>query len=83
MTLPPEIAAPSPLPVVPGASPIGMQALDIIASILEDASPGLAEIKLNLRKCMAHYPGAPERALLAHLVETSNRVNSEGGKRQP
>lgn len=79
----PEIAAPAQFPVMPGVTSIGIQALDIITSILEDPSPGLAEVKLHLRKCVGDYPGAPEQALLAHLMETSSRVNSEGGEGQP
>lgn len=80
LALAPEITAPAQFPGMPRATPIGVQALEIIASILEDESPGLAEIKLHLRKCVAAYPGAPERALLAHLMETSQRVNAEGGE---
>lgn len=82
LTRTPETRAPAQFPVMPGVTPIGIQALDIIVSILEDPSPGLAEVKLNLRKCLGDYPGAPERALLAHLMETSSRVNSEGGEGQ-
>ena len=58
------------------ASPIAEQALEIIFSILEDPSPGLAEVQLRLRQCLAAHPGRPERALLAHLLETSRRVNA-------
>lgn len=83
LTLTADIAAPAQFPVMPGATPIGIQALEIIGSILEDPSPGLAEIKLHLRKCLADYPCAPERALLAHLMETSNRMNSEGREERP
>lgn len=83
MTLNPETAAPAQFPSLSGATPIGVQALDIINSILEDASPGLAGIKLHLRRCLADHPGSPERALLAHLMETSSRVNSEWGDDSP
>ena len=83
LTRTPGAGTQMPFPVMSGVTPIGIQALDIIASILEDASPGLAEIKLRLRKCVADYPGAPEQALLAHLMETSSRVNSEGGEERP
>lgn len=61
-------------------SPLQGQAADIIASIFADPSPDLAEVKRNLRKCVAAHPGAPELALLAHLMETSERVNAEGAE---
>lgn len=64
------------VPAVPGISEVGLQAQEIIASILEDPTPGLAEVKLRLRRCVAAHPGFPERALLAHLMETSDQVNS-------
>lgn len=83
LTRTPGAGTQAPFPVMPGVTPIGIQALDIITSILEDPSPGLAEIKLHLRRCLGDYPGAPEQALLAHLMETSSRVNSEGGEGQP
>ncbi|MUU71262.1 hypothetical protein [Pseudarthrobacter sp. GA104] len=67
----------------PDASPLAAQALDIISSILEDPSPGLAEIKLRLRRCLAAYPRRPELALLAHLMETSSLVNPMGGETLP
>lgn len=70
-------------PTAPGTSPIAAQALDIISSILEDPSPGLAEVKHRLRRCLATHPGHPELALLAHLLETSSRVNPEGGETLP
>lgn len=83
LTRTPDTGAPAHFPVMPGVTPIGIQALDIITSILEDPSPGLAEVKLRLRTCLGAYPGAPEQALLAHLMETCSRVNSEGGEGQP
>lgn len=61
----------------PDTDPIAAQALEIIFSILEDPSPGLAEVQLRLRQCMAAHPGRPERALLAHLLETSRRANAK------
>lgn len=67
----------------PDASPIAEQSLDIISSILEDPSPGLVEIKLRLRQCLAAYPRHPELALLAHLVKTSSLVNPKGGETLP
>ena len=67
----------------PDANPIAAQALEIIFSILEDRSPGLAEVQLRLRQCMASHPGRPERALLAHLLETSRRVNANDGNGCP
>lgn len=67
----------------PDASPLAAQALDIIWSILEDPSPGLADIKLRLRRCLAAYPRHPELALLAHLMETSSMVNPNGGETLP
>lgn len=66
-------------PVTPHLSPIGVQALEIISSILDDPSPGLADIKLRLRSCVANHPGHPEQALLAHLTERSSRANSKSG----
>ena len=83
LTRTPETVAPAQFPGMPGGTPIGIQALDIITSILEDPSPGLAGVQVHLRKCLGDYPGAPERALLAHLMETSSRVNSEGVEGQP
>ncbi|WP_426227111.1 hypothetical protein [Pseudarthrobacter sp. DSP2-3-2b1] len=56
-------------------TPLGLQAREIIDSILDDVSPGLAEVKWRLRKCLAAHPGSPEQALLAHLMETSELVN--------
>lgn len=61
----------------PPVTPIGLQAQEIIASILDDPAPGLAEVQYRLREYVAAYPGFPERALLAHLMETSEAVNSE------
>ena len=75
--------SPARYPLAPDATPIGAQALEIIFSILEDPSPGLGEVKLRLRQCLADHPGCPERALLAHLVETSSRVNQGDGERLP
>lgn len=60
-----------------GITPIGRQAFDIIGSILDDPSPDLIEVKRRLGKCLAANPGSPERALLAHLRETSELVNAE------
>ncbi|HEY9358622.1 MAG TPA: hypothetical protein VIQ52_20155 [Arthrobacter sp.] len=58
-------------------SALGLQAQEIIASVLEDPAPDLAEVQDRLRGYLAAYPGFPERALLAHLMETSDRVNAE------
>lgn len=63
--------------------PIAGQALEIIFSILEDPSPGLVEVQLRLRRCLAAHPGRPERALLAHLLETSRCVNAADGNGCP
>ncbi len=71
-----RLVHPGPYSAAPDANPIAAQALEIIFSILEDPSPGLAEVQLRLRRCMAAHPGRPERALLAHLVETSRCVNA-------
>lgn len=60
-----------------GFSAIGWQAYEIITSILEDPSPGLTEVKGRLHRCLDAYPGAPEKALLAHLTATS-RAASDG-----
>jgi hypothetical protein len=61
-----------------GGSPLQGQAYDIIASILDDPSPKLDEVKERLLRCLAAHPRAPELALLAHLRETSELVNAEG-----
>lgn len=58
-------------------TPIGWQAHEIIASILEDPSPDLAEVKERLARCLAEHPGSPELALLAHLMQTSELANAE------
>ena len=58
-------------------TPIGLQAQEIIDSILDDPAPGLAEVKYRLHGYVAAYPGFPEKALLAHLMETSEGTNSE------
>lgn len=64
-----------------GITPIGWQAYEIIYSILEDPSPDLADVKWRLRRCLAAHPGAPERALQAHLMATSQVVNAYGQTR--
>ena len=64
-----------------GITPIGWQAYEIITSILEDPSPDLDQVKGRLRRCVAAHPGAPERALRAHLMATSEVVNSYGQER--
>ena len=64
-------------------TPLGGQANEIIASILEDQSPELADIKWRLRRCLAAHPGSPEQALLAHLMATSEMVNTLGEERPP
>jgi hypothetical protein len=63
-----------------GATPLQGQAYDIIASILDDPSPGLDEVKERLYRCLAAHPNAPELALLEHLKETSKIVNAEPGR---
>lgn len=60
-------------------TPIGVQASEIIESILHDKSPGLAEVHWRLRRCLAAHPGSPERALLAHLMETTELSNHGTG----
>jgi hypothetical protein len=77
------LVEPSGYSTAPDANPISAQALEIIFSILEDPSPGLAEVQLRLRRCMAAHPGRPERALLAHLLDTSRRVNAVDGNGCP
>lgn len=62
-----------------GLTPIGWQAREIIASILEDKSPALAEVHWRLRRNLAAHPGSPEHALLAHLRETTELVNHRTG----
>ena len=64
-------------------TPIGGQANEIIAAILDDESPELAEIKWRLRRCLAAHPGSPEQALLAHLMTTSEAVNAFAEERPP
>jgi hypothetical protein len=78
-----RLVDPSVYSTAPDAHPIAGQALEIIFSILEDPSPGLAEVQLRLRRCMAAHPGRPERALLAHLLDTSLRVNANDGNGCP
>lgn len=58
-----------------GFTPLGWQAREIISSIFEDKSPDLAEVHWRLRQCLTAHPGSPERALLAHLKETTELVN--------
>ena len=77
------LAPVAPIPDIPGISAIGVQAQEIIASILGDPAPGLAEVRHRLRKCLADHPGYPERALLAHLMQTSEQANSEAGEARP
>ena len=64
-----------------GITPIGWQAYEIISSILEDPSPDLDQVKGRLRRCVAAHPGAPERALKAHLMATSEVANAFGQER--
>jgi hypothetical protein len=75
--LSPEPGGRTPFPEMPGISPIGRQAQEIIVSILEDPEPGMTEVKQHLCTCLAANPDFPERALLAHLMGTSARVNSD------
>jgi hypothetical protein len=44
------------------------QVLSIIASVLEDTDPACASARSQLRSCLAHNAGSPEKALLEHLV---------------
>lgn len=75
--LSPELGERTPFPGMDGISPIGRQAQEIIVSILEDPEPGLTEVKQHLSSCLAANPDFPERALLAHLMGTYARVNSD------
>ena len=75
--LSPEPERRTPFPDMDGISPIGRQAQEIIVSILEDPEPGLTEVKQHLYSCLAANPDFPERALLAHLMGTPTRVNSD------
>lgn len=68
-------------PVVNEGTPLQGQAREIINSILDDPSPELDDVKRRLYKCLADHPYAPERALLAHLRETSQIANAGGGGR--
>jgi hypothetical protein len=63
-----------------GATPLQGQAYDIIASILDDPSPGLDGVKERLYRCLEAHPHAPEMALLEHLRETVKIVNAEPGQ---
>ena len=56
--------------------PIVAQARTIIAAILAESDPDLADIQRCLREKVADHPGLPQRALLAHLLETRRRANS-------
>jgi hypothetical protein len=75
--LSPEPGGRTSFPGMDGISPIRRQAQEIIVSILEDPEPGLTEVKQHLCTCLAANPDFPERALLAHLMGTSARVNSD------
>jgi hypothetical protein len=75
--LSPQLGERTPFPGMDGISPIGRQAQEIIVSILEDPEPGLTEVKQHLSSCLAANPDFPERALLAHLMGTYARVNSD------
>jgi hypothetical protein len=75
--LSPELGERTPFPGMDGISLIGRQAQEIIVSILEDPEPGLTEVKQHLCSCLAANPDFPERALLAHLMGTYARVNSD------
>lgn len=55
---------------------LAAQSLEIIDSILADPNPGLAGIQEQLRRCVAAYPGFPDKALLAHMLETRRQANS-------
>lgn len=55
---------------------LAAQSLEIIDSILADPNPGLAGIQQQLRNCVAAYPGFPDKALLAHMLETCRQANS-------
>lgn len=63
-------------PARPWEPPIVAQARDIIDTILADSDPGLTDIQRCLREKVANNPGLPQRALLAHLLETRHRANS-------
>lgn len=58
-----------------GTTPLQGQAYEIIVSILDDPAPELDEVKHRLNRCLAAHPQAPEAALLAHLMETSEIAN--------
>jgi hypothetical protein len=66
-----------PLPAVACEAVIVRQSREIIASILADPDPGLAHIQQRLRRWVAAYPGVPDRALLAHMIETSRQTNRQ------
>lgn len=67
----------------PPITPIGLQAQEIIDSILDDPAPDLAEVRYRLYGYVAAYPGSPEKALLAHLMDTSERINPEAADEGP
>lgn len=46
------------------------QALELIDDVLADSDPGGEWARRQLRRHVASHPGEPERALLAHLMET-------------
>lgn len=65
--------APQPLPPNTGSAPgpepaIRRQAAEIIDSVLAGSGPEQAEIRDQLRECVAAHPGRPEAALLEHLM---------------
>ncbi|MCX2747035.1 EAL domain-containing protein [Arthrobacter sp. MI7-26] len=49
---------------------IRRQAEEIIDSVLSGSGPDQADIREQLRQCLAAHPGRPETALLEHLVNT-------------
>ncbi|NUU33068.1 EAL domain-containing protein [Arthrobacter sp. C9C5] len=51
-----------------GASGIRRQAAEIIDAVLSASEPERAEVRDQLRRCLAAHPGRPEAALVEHLL---------------
>ncbi|XAS67566.1 EAL domain-containing protein [Micrococcaceae bacterium Sec5.7] len=57
---------------------IRTQAWGIVASVLADTAPEGAAVRQRLCEHLEATPGAPERALLEHLLETQRQVSQPG-----
>lgn len=59
------------------------QARDIIASVLDDATPQSEWAREQLRTRMESHPGNPERALLEHLMATRSITDGQPDESEP